>query len=280
MTVRGPSDPGVTRQSLRSGYRRLHPGVWVKRGEVLTAAVRAEAAWKWAPAGAILAGYSAAAVHGAKYLPNNAKAELIVTHRVRPPTGVTVRRRTVSTEDIDTVRGMRVTSAVRTAFDLCRDLDRDRAVEAVDALYQATAMTKADLLDYAGSAARLHGYRGVSDVVDLTDEGAESIWETRTRLFIVDSGLPRPETQLVIHDEWGRWIGRFDLGYRKWKVIVEYDGDQHFENEQRHRDIERWNALSAAGWRLIRVKARQLTRQPELILGHIRQALRDAGAPV
>ncbi|WP_188546572.1 DUF559 domain-containing protein [Rhodococcoides trifolii] len=280
MTVRGSSDPGMTRHALRSGYRRLHPGVWVKRDEELTASVRAQAAWKWAPAGAILAGYSAAAIHGAKYLPSTAKAELIVTERLRPPTGVTVRRRTVSPVDVHVISGMRVTSPVRTAFDLCRDLDESRAVEAVDALYQATTLTRATLLDYCHNASRVHGYRGVRGVVELTNEGAESIWETRTRLFMVRSGLPCPDTQLVIYDGLGNWIGRFDLGYKMWKVVVEYDGDQHFEYEQRQRDVERWNALSGAGWRLIRVKARQLTQQPELLLGHIRRALRDAGASI
>jgi very-short-patch-repair endonuclease len=36
-------------------------------------------------------------------------------------------------------------------------------------------------------------------------------------------------------------------------VLLEYDGDQHREDDQFHRDVERLNDLAAAGWIVIRV---------------------------
>jgi Protein of unknown function (DUF559) len=68
--------------------------------------------------------------------------------------------------------------------------------------------------------------------------------------------------------------------WERWWVIVEYDGDHHFEPEQRNRDIERWNALEAAGWRVIRVKARQLVHGRATLIAQVTRVLRDAGAPV
>ncbi|MBM4596765.1 DUF559 domain-containing protein, partial [Rhodococcus hoagii] len=77
-----------------------------------------------------------------------------------------------------------------------------------------------------------------------------------------------------------RFVGRVDMVWEQWGVIVEYDGDHHFEPEQRNRDVERWNALEAAGWRVIRVKARQLIHGRATLIAQVTRVLRDAGAPV
>ncbi len=66
------------------------------------------------------------------------------------------------------------------------------------------------------------GFRGVANVravLDLVDGGAESPQESRLRLLLVEAGLPRPETQIVFRD----LRIRVDLGWRRWKVAVEYD---------------------------------------------------------
>jgi hypothetical protein len=274
------SDSSVTEHHLNAYYRRLHPDTWIKRDVQLTALVRAEAAWVWCRGRAVLAGYSAAAVLGAKYLPDSANAELIVPGKWRSPPGITVRRRSLPDTDRCIVRGIAVTTPLRTAFDICRDRPAAEAVEAVDALYQATSMTKAQLVRYCADVRNSHGNARVPRIVEMTDEGAESIWETRSRLCMVEGGLPRPQTQIKVFSRDGQWIGRFDLGYEEWKVLIEYDGDQHFEREQRNRDIVRWNALEADGWRVIRVKAAQLMNNPELLIEQIRTVLRAAGAPI
>jgi very-short-patch-repair endonuclease len=105
------------------------------------------------------------------------------------------------------------------------------------------------------------------------DCGAESPQETRTRLVLVDAGLPRPRTQICV----GRW--RVDMGYEEFMVGVEYDGPQHWEDPAiRARDIEKYADLSARGWVIIRVGAELLRYRPRVIVERVCAALRLAGA--
>ena len=60
------------------------------------------------------------------------------------------------------------------------------------------------------------------------DGGAESPQETRTRLVLVDAGLPKPQTQIVVTGHFGRTFARIDMGYEEFKVGVESDGVQHW----------------------------------------------------
>ena len=58
--------------------------------------------------------------------------------------------------------------------------------------------------------------------LELVDAGAESPQETKVRLVLVRGGFPPLQTQLPD-------LGyRLDMGWRKWKVAVEYDGRHHF----------------------------------------------------
>jgi hypothetical protein len=110
--------------------------------------------------------------------------------------------------------------------------------------------------------------------LELTDGGAESPQETRVRLLLVGAGLPKPETQIEFPD----LRIRVDIGWREWKVAVEYDGIQHRDNRfQRSWDIERIALLEAAFWSVVRVSAQMLSR-PEVIVERDRTRLRERGA--
>ena len=61
---------------------------------------------------------------------------------------------------------------------------------------------------------------------ELVRKGSESPRETRLRLLIVLCGLPEPECNIDLGDEWF-FIGRVDLYLRAWNIGVEYEGDQH-----------------------------------------------------
>ena len=112
------------------------------------------------------------------------------------------------------------------------------------------------------------------------DGGAESPQETRTRLLLIAAGFPRPQTQILVCDEFGYLIGRVDMGWTKWKVGVEYDGLQHWTDPKRHvRDIDRLAELQAEGWIIIRVSRDILRYRPEVFLARVRDAMRVAGWP-
>jgi very-short-patch-repair endonuclease len=105
------------------------------------------------------------------------------------------------------------------------------------------------------------------------DNGAESPQETRTRSLLIDSWLPRPQTQIGV----GRW--RIDMGWDEFKVGVEYDGPQHWTNPRRRtRDIEKYADLDNRGWRMVRVNDELLRYRPDVIVSRVCTALRSAGA--
>lgn len=73
--------------------------------------------------------------------------------------------------------------------------------------------------------------------------GADSPRETRLRLALVDAGLPEPEVQYRL-DSSDRRAPTVDLGYRPWRLALQYDGEHHRTAEQQARDVlrDRWCA--------------------------------------
>lgn len=84
--------------------------------------------------------------------------------------------------------------------------------------------------------------------------GSASPRETRLRELLVGAGLPEPEPNAPIELPDGtRTHG--DLVYARHRVVVEYDGEQHREDPvQFARDVDRLNALSVAGWIVVRIR--------------------------
>ncbi|WP_175494289.1 DUF559 domain-containing protein [Herbiconiux ginsengi] len=114
-------------------------------------------------------------------------------------------------------------------------------------------------------------------VIAQVRDGAESRRETLLRLRLLADGLPEPEIGVNVFDASGTWIARVDMIYPAWKVLVEYDGDQHrTSTAQYERDIRRLDDLREAGHRVVRIRNSTLAVAPRLV-GH---ALRAAGAPV
>jgi Protein of unknown function (DUF559) len=105
--------------------------------------------------------------------------------------------------------------------------------------------------------------------------------ETRLRLLIVFAGLPEPEVNLVLRNDEGNWKRRFDLCYRMWKLVIEYDGRQHaYDDEQWTHDLDRREELDGMGWRLIVVQRNGIYNDPLRTLRRIRSALEERGATV
>jgi hypothetical protein len=104
----------------------------------------------------------------------------------------------------------------------------------------------------------VQGYSGRGAVaartaVKLVRERVDSPRETWLRLCLVLAGLPVPECNLVIGDGHGP-IGRVDLVYVAYRLIIEYEGDQHRTDRfQWNRDIDRQELFTRAHWTLIRV---------------------------
>jgi very-short-patch-repair endonuclease len=112
----------------------------------------------------------------------------------------------------------------------------------------------------------------------LVDGGAESPQETRTRLALVDAGIPAPRTQIVVRDGYGEFVARIDMGYEDLRVGIEYDGPQHWTNaEQRDRDIDRYSALLDLGWVIVRVSSELLRHRQATFISRVVAAMQAAG---
>ncbi|NKZ07625.1 hypothetical protein [Actinomadura latina] len=73
------------------------------------------------------------------------------------------------------------------------------------------------------------GYRGnrrLREIIRLADRGAASPGETWVRVGIVNTGFPRPSTQVPVMGPQGRRL-YIDLGHPKFRVGLEYDGERH-----------------------------------------------------
>jgi very-short-patch-repair endonuclease len=263
---------------MRSLYEPVYPGVYVPGGVDLSAAQRAEAAWLWSRRKAVVAGASAAALLGAKWINAARDAELICDNR-RPPRGITVHTEKLLADEVSRVDGIAVTSPARTAFDIGRRANpRLATVQLLDALASATDVKDVDV---EAVIARHPGVRGIvrlRRVLQLVDGGAESPQETRTRLALLDAGLPKPQTQIIVRDEYGEFVARIDMGYEDLRVGVEYDGAHHWSNaQQRDRDIDRSSALHDLGWVIVRVSGELLKYREGTLVARVVAAMRAAG---
>ncbi len=263
---------GLSARQLRRFYVAVYPGVYAPRGIDLTAVQRARAAFLWSRGNAVVAGVSAAALLGARWIEAGQPAELVHANR-RAPAMITVRSDTLLERETTEIDGMTVTTAARTAFDLGRRLPITEGVQRLDALMNATRLGVSEI---QAVAARHPGARGISrlaETIALVDGGAESPYESLTRLMLVRAGLPAPQTQIRVVDEYGFGVAYLDMGWPEHRVAVEYDGAQHWTSaQQRRRDIERLAALEALGWIVIRVSSDML-RTPAAVVARVRAAL-------
>lgn len=245
----------VTRHELRTRYIALHRDVYVPRDAEVTAVLRAKASWLRTRRRGILAGFSAAALHGARWIDPARPAEIIDSNR-RPAAGVRVWEERIEADEITVVDGMRVTTPPRTALDLAKRHPKGTAVAATDALARATELKMADvelLLErYRGRP----GIRTARAAIELVDGGAQSPKETWLRLLLLQAGFPKPQTQIPVRNEWGWAEAYLDMGWEEIKVAAEYDGDQHRASRYQYvKDIRRLELLERHGWIVVRVVA-------------------------
>lgn len=267
----------LTRRDLRRRYTKVYRNVYVPAGTPLSAADRARAAWLWSGRRATLTGHCAAAVLGSRWIPPEAPVE--IAHSRRPAArGMIARCNTFDDDEVTIVDGMRCTTVARTAYDLGRRLSEQMGVIRIDALLNATGVPVSSVDAVAARHPGTRGIRRLRKTMTLVDAGAESPQETRVRLLIVRSGLPRPMTQIPVCDDRGRVVRRIDMGWPSCMVGVEYDGEQHFVNADDYAaDIERLEFLAAKGWLIVRVSAAQLRFRRAEIIERIHAARRAHG---
>ena len=248
----------VRKHRLRSHFTTVFPDIYTDRDSDLTLPQRAMAAWLWSHRDAVVAGLTASALHGAKYIEGSSSLpiELISPNR-RPPPGISTHNVVLPAEEVSERSGLPVTTVHRTAFDLGRRGSLDDAVARLDALGNATGFTAAEVLRLARQHPGVRGIRQLRTALDLYDPGAESPRETWLRLLVIRAGYPRPRTQIPVRSADGRRQYYLDMGWEELKLAIEYDGDQHrVDPVQFAHDIERAEDLDELRWMRVRVVKR------------------------
>ena len=243
---------GVTRTQLyrlseQGVLRRVFRGVYVDSAADDDLLMRARALSLVVPPTAVVTDECAAWARGVDLV---ARGEQVIPPpvsivqpldrtRVRKP-GADGGRRLLFPRDAETLHGVRVTTALRTALDLARTRSRARGIAALDALLRTKEFGHEDMLR---EIQRFKGFRGVvrlRSLAPLADPRAESPAESVMRLLWLDAGLPAPSLQVPVCDDDGWQVYRLDLGLPEIRYAAEYDGVAwHSSPAQRARDRRR-----------------------------------------
>ena len=266
-------DGHLTPAQLRSrAWVRLFPDVYACASLPVTHQLRTRAANRLLLPRSVIRGRSAATWSGLELAEPDDDVQLYLPPgcRASDATGVHTGRTALVASDVRIVRGVRLTSPVRTSIDLARTRPIDEAVVLVD---RFTSAGLGDLELARAAAALLTGRdcRHVRAVLDLADGLAESPQETRVRLVLHRSSLPDPVAQFVVRA--GRvFVARVDFAWAEHRLALEYDGLWHRDPAQFAADRDRLNRLTAAGWRVLFVTAADL-RDPGRLVARVAAAL-------
>lgn len=227
---------------------------------------------------AAVTGWLAAVIYGHAFAPLDFADEVVAPGRRIERPGVTGWQYRIPPEHVQILTSghcpdIRIASPEWTLFDIARHEPR---VEAICALDASTTMGLLPISRLRPLAEGLRGVRGRRIVLTRlgeVDTLAESPWETRTRLFLLENGL----TGFVLQHRVPEFRYRIDIAWPSLKVAVEYDGAGHRTRKQQAHDEIRRNRLRAAGWYIEVVTATSLVRSPDEILAHVRAALGRRG---
>ncbi|BCI83538.1 endonuclease domain-containing protein [Mycobacterium sp. SMC-18] len=242
----------LTRYELRRHYRAMLPNIYVDKRIDPSLYQRTQAAWLWSGREATIAGHAAAALHRAKWVPDDAPIELIYAN-TRPPRNVIARDDLLFDDESQLLGGLPVTTSHRTAFDLGRRGSLVDAVARLDALGAATGFNVDAVREVAGRHRHARGLRQLEQALALYDPGAQSPQESWLRQLLIAEGFPRPKTQIPVTGPDGRAKYFLDMGWEDMRLAVEYDGEQHAG--QIGYDIVRSEYIAGVGWTVVRVAA-------------------------
>ena len=190
---------------------------------------------------------------------------------------LTHRSRTLTPAAVTSVAGIPVPTVARTLLDLAEVIPRRGVERAFD---QAEASGRLDANAIDDQLARNHGRHRAPILKAIIERGqpghtlTASEFEERFLALTRETGLPDPECNaLVVLPDGGEPI-HGDFVWREQRLIVETDSRRHhFTTGSFEGDRERDQRCVLAGWRVVRITWRQVTREPERIAGMMRRLL-------
>lgn len=219
-------------------------------------------------------------------VPGNDRVDAIVHVSVFAPSraprvaGVMGHTSSPGTARLGSIGGLPVTSPIDTWCQLAAVLQLDDLIVLGDALVRRTHpfATMEQLRVAADGMAGARGARRLREALCWIRPGTDSPRETLLRLIIVRAGLPEPEVNGVITNEQGEFVALGDLVYRRYRVLVEYDGGDHRLQERVYNhDIDRLDDIMALAWRVVRINKSHFASGGARAVNKVRSALLAAG---
>lgn len=237
-------------------------GVLVESTRLLDPWTRASAALLTAGPRAVIAGVTAACLHGCRAVESPATHVLVPYGcETRSRHGLVVHRGRAFADDAVELDGVRALPLDRVTADLlCTLPARDALALADEALRLAADAAETFRKQVARRIELRHDPRGTvraAGLLDMASPGAESPAESWIRLMLVEQGIPLPEVNWPIRDLDGQLLYRLDLAWPHLRVALEYDGyaahsGRETEDGARRADLE------ARGWIVVVVRREDL----------------------
>lgn len=271
----------MSAEQFAVAFTRLHGDTYVDRAAVLAPRERIIATSQTAPDDVVVGGIAAKIMHGGTWHDGDFTVELIRAPDAgnKRGRGRAVHRTDLEPDDVVDIEGVKVTSVLRTAFDIGRVPPEWRALGHLDDLASATGLCPEDLVDYVKKFPARRGIRQLRALIPMVDGRSESPPESWLRLLMFRADLPTPDLQVEVADPIdGHVFARIDLAYEQLKIAIEYDGeDFHSTPAQKAHDEARDAKLRALGWIVIRINAERMRTDRWGIVMEIEEALRVRG---
>jgi hypothetical protein len=156
--------------------------------------------------------------------------------------------RNLTPADIVELHGLRVTTPLRTAWDLGRQRSRDIAFSGLDAMLRLETFDKGELVHGVPRFGRMRWVTVLRELAPLADGRSESPGESVLRLRWIDLSLPTPRPQVPVVLTGGRVV-YLDVGNEEARFAAEFQGwEWHSSPDQVEHDDERLGLVESDGW--------------------------------
>ncbi|RZT88934.1 very-short-patch-repair endonuclease [Pseudonocardia sediminis] len=263
----GLSDRTVSRRVAAGAWRTLYPGVFLVGGHRLTDAARVRAASLWGGPEAVVSGPAAAFwLRMTERFDGSVDLTVHSTTRRRPRPGVRVRRRDLRPADRVMVNGLAVTEPGLTALEAAAVLPD--GVAFLDRVLQQHHVRFEHLHEAYCGAVGAHGMARAGVLLRECADRADSRAERRLVRVLRRAGI----TGFVVGHPLGRM--KIDIAFPDARLAIELDSwAWHTDHDRFEADREKGNALTDAGWNLLRITWKELTEHSDRVVARVRSAL-------
>jgi hypothetical protein len=242
-------------------WRRPARDVYVLAGTRDTWQQKAMVACLAGPPGTVASHLTAAALYGLAKAPERPQVTISPDSKGLRIRGATIRRAPLGSGEKAMKDRIPCTAPVRTVIDCADLLDGEALWDLVDSALCHKLLRPGKLTGTAEAAReRARGRRraGLSRLLEALDvwrSGASpgSPPEVMLQRRLKEWGFPPAQRQVEVFDEDGEFLARADLGIVQWKVLLEYDSDEHHGPRCWIADGDRLDRVEAVGWRVVPV---------------------------